>query len=105
MTRRPSLTAVSIERVRRDPRYVAALGADPTTPGWRARGACARTDPDAFFPEVMSQQTRALAVCGTCPVQGACLLTALQNAEPDGVWGATSARDRATMQAVYALAG
>jgi WhiB family transcriptional regulator, redox-sensing transcriptional regulator len=45
------------------------------------------SDPELFFAEAPEDVRRAKALCGTCPVQSACLAGALQRAEPYGVWG------------------
>lgn len=45
------------------------------------------SDPELFFAESPEDVRRAKALCGTCPVQSACLAGALQRAEPHGVWG------------------
>ena len=45
------------------------------------------SDPELFFAESPEDVRRAKELCGTCPVQSACLAGALQRAEPHGVWG------------------
>lgn len=46
-----------------------------------------RSDPELFFAESPQDVRLAKALCGPCPVRGACLAGALQRAEPCGVWG------------------
>ena len=104
MSRRPVLTPEGITRIRKDPRYVAAVSSQGLRDAdWRSKGQCRHTDPETFFPDVTSEQARALAVCGGCPVQGLCLMTAIEGAEPEGVWGGTSPRERRVMRAVFML--
>lgn len=64
-----------------------------------AAPACRSTDPELFFPPVYGGMFRmqiaaAKALCGRCPEQSACLSTALDNAEPLGVWGGTTPAER-----------
>ncbi|GAA2515562.1 hypothetical protein GCM10010201_09950 [Pilimelia columellifera subsp. columellifera] len=69
--------------------------------GWRPLGACRQTDPDLFFPAPNEPATAALAVCGACPVQGACLAWALDVGDTHGVWGGTTPRDRRAMAVIW----
>lgn len=60
---------------------------------WRSRAACARTDPELFFPDgvskaVTAQIRDAKRVCFRCPVRDDCLEWALETGQADGVWGA-----------------
>lgn len=48
---------------------------------------CHLVDPELFFAELPDQIEQAKAVCGPCPMRDACLATALERAEPCGVWG------------------
>jgi WhiB family redox-sensing transcriptional regulator len=48
---------------------------------------CWTVDPDLFFAESPADVERAKALCIGCPIQAACLETALANGEPWGVWG------------------
>ena len=43
--------------------------------------------PDLWFSETPAEVELAKALCGTCPVQSACLTAALDRGEPWGVWG------------------
>jgi len=49
--------------------------------------ACQQEDPELWFAEAPDDVEFAKALCGTCPVQQACLEGALQRREPWGVWG------------------
>src|SRR4051794_3719221 len=46
-----------------------------------------RDEPDLFFAESPRLLGQAQQLCATCPVQGLCLLGALERREPYGVWG------------------
>lgn len=59
--------------------------------------ACAGTDPEIFFPKVTTATAEAFAICGRCPHRQACLDWALATGQAHGVWGGTSADERARM--------
>jgi WhiB family transcriptional regulator, redox-sensing transcriptional regulator len=61
---------------------------------WRERGACKGLDPQIFYPETDEDADAAKRVCSQCHVQTACLEYALQSREREGVWGATTERER-----------
>lgn len=61
-----------------------AGGIAPGTPA--AELPCCQ-EPELFFAESPEDLLRAKALCGACPVRGACLAGALQRGEPWGVWG------------------
>lgn len=46
-----------------------------------------RLEPELYFAELPQHVERAKALCAGCPLQALCLQTALQAAEPWGVWG------------------
>ena len=48
---------------------------------------CQQEDPELWFAESPDDVEFAKALCGTCPIQRACLDGALQRREPWGVWG------------------
>ncbi len=81
----------------RDPRLVAARRARPNGPQWRARGRCRTVDPETFFPMPTESSDPALSFCRACDVQSACLAAALDAGDCEGVWGATTARERRAM--------
>jgi hypothetical protein len=64
---------------------------------WRTRGLCNNVDPETFFPAPNEAPDKALALCRTCDVQGACLAWALDFGDCHGVWGATTPRERRAM--------
>lgn len=59
--------------------------------------ACRGLDPESFYAESGSAIMRAKALCATCPVQPACLEWAIRR-EEFGVWGGTTARERAAIR-------
>lgn len=63
-------------------------------PAWHADALCAQVDGDLFFPDKGESTREAKAICRQCPVRAECLLWALDNAEPYGIWGGLSERDR-----------
>jgi WhiB family redox-sensing transcriptional regulator len=69
---------------------------------WRHQAACAGQDPEYWFPIEASGYTpahkRAVTICRSCPVQAACLNWAMENNEYYGIWGGTSARQRADLR-------
>lgn len=73
-----------------------------TTPvgDWEADGLCKRDTADLFFPDgetsqaALTQISKAQAICGICPVMGACQDWALDNRIEYGVWGGLSEAER-----------
>ncbi|GAA1633246.1 hypothetical protein GCM10009828_071410 [Actinoplanes couchii] len=82
---------------RRDPRLLEAIAQRSTDEAWRTRGACRSVDPETFFPAPNEPSGGAVALCGTCDVQGPCLAWALQVGDCHGVWGGTTPRERRAM--------
>lgn len=105
MTRSATLPAEAVRRVQRDPRFLDAQDNRIPDPGWRTRGRCLSWDPEVFFPNAAEDPSPALAVCSGCVVRGACLAAALDSAECDGVWGATTPEDRRAMRQVWLDSG
>ena len=64
---------------------------------WRTKGACQGLDTEIFYPDNEDHADFAISVCSDCVVRLACLEYALENREHQGVWGATTARDRRRM--------
>ena len=65
--------------------------------------ACRDHDPELFFPvgqhgPALEQLAAAKTVCGTCPLQRACLTWALDTGQEAGVWGGTGEDDRRAMR-------
>jgi hypothetical protein len=95
------LTVDDVRRVRRDDRFRDAVRSGVPEPGWRAKGLCVRHDPEVFFPATTDDPAHAVGICHGCSVRGACLATALEVGDCDGVWGATTPRERRTMRQVW----
>jgi hypothetical protein len=85
-----------VAAARRDPRLLRAV-AERHDNAWRTRGACQKEDPETFFPAPLEPADTAVALCGRCPVAGACLAWALSTGDCHGVWGGTTARERRAM--------
>lgn len=69
------------------------------TDEWVQFAACARVDPELFFPDAGGFADAAISICAECPVRLACLADALHResqpgAESWGVYGGMSARQR-----------
>jgi WhiB family transcriptional regulator, redox-sensing transcriptional regulator len=73
-------------------------GANPT---WMDSASCAGTDPELFFPPTGGSNRPAMKVCATCPVREECLEYCIEiegsmgRVERFGIWGGTSAHQRA----------
>jgi len=65
---------------------------------WMDGAVCARTDPEAFFPEAGSNIRDAKKICLGCDVRAECLEYALRKNERFGVWGGVSERARNKMR-------
>ena len=70
---------------------------------WRLAAACRDLDPDLFFPigttgPSVSQIAEAKQVCGTCPVQKACLSWAIKNYQDHGIWGGATELERQALR-------
>ena len=66
-------------------------------PEWQDEAACAEAPKALFFHPSPFAISAAKAICRACPVRTPCLEHALEHQEP-GVWGATTARDRALLR-------
>ena len=64
------------------------------TRDWTADAACTTTDPEIFFPPKGGTPGPAKAVCGPCPVLADCLVDAFGAPWLEGVWAATTLRER-----------
>jgi WhiB family transcriptional regulator, redox-sensing transcriptional regulator len=77
---------------------------------WRREAACARVDPELFFPEPgqVPQATAAKQVCAGCAVRGPCLEAALHGpqARDDhaGIFAGTTARERVALRGRASMA-
>jgi WhiB family redox-sensing transcriptional regulator len=73
---------------------------------WTERAECRGYDPDLFFPVaqfkagrplspiVRAQVRQAKEMCAICPVRAECLQYALDENEPDGIWGGLTPDER-----------
>lgn len=64
---------------------------------WAARGACASSDPDLFFPTYGQASTAAKRLCQECPVRSECLEYALEAPEKSGIWGGLDEAERKSL--------
>ena len=75
----------------------------PITRGhWRSAAACRSADPELFFPisdsgKSLEQMAEAKAVCAGCPVRRECLAFAVGTQQVHGIWGGTTADERAAV--------
>jgi predicted nucleic acid-binding Zn ribbon protein len=61
---------------------------------WMLRAACAKADPDIFFPGRGVNANAAKEVCRRCDVVEECLAFAKDLGIADGIWGGLSERER-----------
>lgn len=54
---------------------------------WFDDAACRGLDVELFYSEDPAATSQALQLCRRCPVREACLRTAMDQREFDGVWG------------------
>jgi WhiB family redox-sensing transcriptional regulator len=66
---------------------------------WMDDALCAQTDTDVFFPDVKGSSLPAQRICALCPVVLECLTYALEDPSLPGIWGGTTATDRAAIRA------
>ena len=59
--------------------------------------ACRGLDPEMFYAEGGAAVARAKAICAACPLRQKCLDWAIAR-EEFGVWGGTTARERAAIR-------
>lgn len=90
--------------------YIANLssGSTPVDPlWWQEFGACAKVNPEIFFPERGGATKAARAICRTCDsgIRAECLAYALANNEKIGIWGGTSERERRAIRKRLGLTG
>ena len=72
--------------------------ANHVTGQWTADALCAKSDPEAFFPEKGQSSARARAICLQCRVRNPCLDYALRSPVPlYGVWGGTTVSERSNL--------
>jgi WhiB family transcriptional regulator, redox-sensing transcriptional regulator len=75
---------------------------------WQRHGSCRGVSSEVFFPEEnrrdlrRGKEAQAKRICRGCPVLMRCREHALRTPENHGVWGATSATERARMRHISA---
>lgn len=71
-----------------------------TITAWKNKGLCAARNDNLFFPESNKREAAqpALDICVTCPVREQCLSYAMEHDLREGVWGGTTAADRAHLR-------
>ena len=75
----------------------ALAGGEP--PGWELAAACKGEDLNDLFPPPNTQTKRSVrARCYSCPVQVACLASALRYGDKAGMWGGTNESDRVRLR-------
>lgn len=98
-----------VQAAARDPRLLRArrivTAARVGERDWRTEGRCSEVDPEAFFPLPTESPDMALAICRGCDVQPECLAAALNAGECEGIWGATTPRERRAMLVAWQKAG
>jgi hypothetical protein len=62
-------------------------------------------DPETFFPHPTEPADMALSLCRGCEVQADCLAAALDAGDCEGVWGATTPRERRAMLVAWQSRG
>lgn len=78
------------------------MTAFPTYDNWQAQAACRGQSAAVFFAPShfehksakLDRESRAKAVCATCPVRRACLAYALRIREAHGIWGGLNEEER-----------
>ncbi|MCX4411539.1 WhiB family transcriptional regulator [Streptomyces sp. NBC_01764] len=75
----------------------------PVNSNWRVRGACAKEDPELFFPvgnngPALLQIEEAKSVCRRCPVLVTCAAWTLETGQTHGVSGGMSEDERRRMK-------
>jgi WhiB family redox-sensing transcriptional regulator len=73
---------------------ITTIPTGPNLPG----ALCAQSDPESWHPEKGANNHYAKKICNRCPVKTDCLNWALATGQPDGIWGATTPRERQTMR-------
>lgn len=78
----------------------ATLRDSPRAPSWHG-AACRGHDPELWFPNEAggadgsgARATAAKAICGRCPLAGACARYAIEIPDLVGVWGGLSSAER-----------
>ncbi|MBT1162860.1 WhiB family transcriptional regulator [Bifidobacterium sp. SO1] len=74
----------------------------PHNAHWRDKAACAREDPELFFPTGGLYQpdrvAKAKKICTSCPVVDECLSYAMDHNELFGIWGGLTEKQRVDLK-------
>ncbi|WP_131799245.1 WhiB family transcriptional regulator, partial [Frankia sp. EI5c] len=77
----------------------------PPLLSWKSAGACGQADLDLFFvPEGLDARAKerreaaAKRICAGCAVRKECLGYAVEAAEPHGIWGGLTERERSGLR-------
>lgn len=66
---------------------------------WREAAACLGSDVSFFpSPEDVRGIAKAKSICATCPVEDDCLAYAIATNQSEGIWGATTPKERAKLR-------
>ena len=70
-------------------------------PSFDGTQPCAQMDPEIFFPHPSDREgiANAKTICNTCEFVDACLKYAVNEPSIQGIWGATTQRQRETIRA------
>lgn len=85
-----TLTAVMLQ--------LAGVADLPRRTDWRLHAACAHVDPELFYPPKGATSRPAIRICTACPVRADCLRSAIEHAEPYGIWGGLTANQRRVLR-------
>lgn len=69
---------------------------------WTKDALCQEMPPDLWFPDAKGARSPedVVAICGRCPVAGACLEYALRTGQTEGIWAGQSPRQLKRLRAV-----
>ena len=78
------------------------MSAQRADEAWQIKAACRGPQAAVFFPptqferkdEKQERESRAKAICATCPVRRPCLDYAVRIREPHGIWGGLNELER-----------
>jgi WhiB family redox-sensing transcriptional regulator len=82
---------------KRPPNFDHAIARDIPPVAKYEDAACRTEDPEIFFPVQGARPDEARAICRSCPHVEPCLEWAVETEQAHGVWGGTSAYERAQL--------
>ena len=101
---------VSLQAVTVDPQLAIYFGTGKTGDSksmdhfsklFEGNSLCSKGDPDMFFPDDYEDRKTVFGVkeiCNSCPLTDLCLTYALKHPSLDGIWGATTPRERQSLR-------